>query len=414
MSYPMLKMPDLISILATFNVHLQQDDIIKPKTLLVQNTIQSLMYLITGKQIQQLEDTLQMITIFKQSQRIIKLFVPEYSFNDLLKPESSKFRKILCGSIHFLQLKMDLQSGITETVQNVQMLVDNKEIYNDQKIQLEQELTKVKKSKELEMVEIAKCEQENTELTNKLKDFKKQQVKFTTHLQQLKLKKTALNDEINGIDFKTLTVNESIELINSKRIEDMEVFMNNLENLKTQITELKSKSVNQDQQYLQLHGRYNVLQDINHYFNQLNGILNECKQLVTENKNLSLNRAQSNQLLHDKQLEHKNIDIKLQQMQRQYNSMQERTNKLNDQIKDKQRIGNMKLHNLQTELTVIQNGETETSKEVARLEEQCHLLRLEITQLERKIESEQSELDYHLRELKEVVVNYTSSIQKEI
>ena len=407
-------MPDLISILATFNVHLQQDDIIKPKTVVVQNTIQNLMFLITGKRVQQFEDTLQMITVFKQSQRIIKLFVPEYSFNDLLKPESSKFRKILCGCIHFLQLKMDLQSGINETHQNVQMLVDNKDSFTHLKSQLEQELQSVKQQKQQEQVEIQKYIQENSDLTNKLKEMKKQQVKFTTHLQQLKTKKSALNDKSNGIDFKILTANESIAHIQSNRIDDMEDFMNKLENLKIQIADLKSKSVGFDQQYVQLHGRYNILQDINHYFNQLNGLLTECKQLVQENKSLSLNCSQLNQKHHDKQLECKNNEIKLQQMQRQLKSMQERTTKLTDQIKDKQRIGNDKLRDLQSKLSIVQNGETEESKELARLEEECHLLRMESTKLERKIEAEQSELDYNLRELKEVVVNYTSSIQKEL
>eukprot|EP00834_Sanchytrium_tribonematis_P001867 NODE_49_length_31687_cov_0.791123.p9 type:complete len:416 gc:universal NODE_49_length_31687_cov_0.791123:20633-19386(-) len=412
--YPMLKMPDLISILSTFNVHLQQDDITKPKPLVVQNSIQKIMHLITGKTTQPMDDTLQMIAIYKQSQKIIKLFVPDYSFNDLLKPESSKFRKILCGCIHFIQLKMDLQGSINETSNNIKSLQENKDNYanmlQNMKIQLEQS----KKLKEEEKFEIQNYIKMNLELTNKLKDMKKQQVKFTTHLQQLKSKKSSLNDQVNGIEFKILSVSENIDKINSRRIENMDEFMKKMESLKQDIADSKSKSVNADQQYVQLHGRFNVLQDINHYFGQLNSLLKECQFLGQENKNLSLELSQLNQKQHEKQLERKNNDIKLQQMQRQSKFMQERTKKITDQIKEKQRVGNEKLHSLQSQLSLIQSGDTDESKELGKIEESCQQLRIEISQAERKMDSDQSELDFHLRKVKDVVMNYTTSIQKEL
>ncbi len=412
--FPMLKMPDLITILSTFNIHLQQDDITKPKPLVVQNTIQALMYLITGKQIPQLEDTLQMITIYKQSQRIIKLFVPEYSFNDLLKPESSKFRKMLCGCIHFIKLKLDLQQGMEDNERHVEGLARNKDKFAQDKIQLQQQLHHSKKEKEAEQVDIQKYSKQNTELNGKLKEMRKQQSRIMSHLQKQKSLKTKLTDDHCSIEFKILSASESIDTINSRRIDDMDSFLNELDKLKFKVQELKSKSVGHDQQYVHLHNRYNMLQDIHRYFEQLNGLLEECNHLVTQNKQSSLECAQLNQTLHDKQIERKTRDIKLQQLNRQHNSIKERTLKLTEQIKEKQRIGNSKLNQLQSQLSSMQNGETDESRELSQLELKTHELRTLNTQLERKIESEQSDLEYSLRELKEVVVNYMSCVQKEL
>ena len=214
-SFPELKSIEILQCMADLNIPLVENELQKPTAPIVQKIYESFVEIFMGCTKEQYivnESSMDMVAveypeIYLDSVSLVKFFriiarlmsevgIEDFGMKDLIKPEPNRLRIILSAIINFAKFReeqLNIYENLTKKTEEI--LVEKENLLN--KFQdLSNKLSIWKRQRLDEEPQFLKIKDSNSQLIQELKDLKKEQSNLTSNIEELKAKRSELNEKM--------------------------------------------------------------------------------------------------------------------------------------------------------------------------------------------------------------------------
>lgn len=369
--FPELKNTEILQIMEELRIPFSESDLLKPVPNQIQRVYELFVELYMGSQalqacqqssqptfsvIDMLEypeihlDAIQLMSFHRTVSTLMECVgIDDFTLKDIIKPETPRIRMILSGLINFAKFREEQLSLFeTHSSKHDAALVQKKKLESQKQAALDR-LSAIQSQRTKEEPLIQELEKTLSEMVSRLKDLKKEQSIITDQVNALKTTKEQIGDQLASHQFTLMTLKQDIAKLQNRIVQNPETLVQSLADLSEEIKHEKSIISTLDQSCRTCQQQLDHVNLAEQDLSKCIQVMEDCIKLIQSKSDLESTILNKREEQTKQEFIKEDTKAKLQQLERQRQSLVEKLDRLKEQQKSKRDTVNESLQSLREE-----------------------------------------------------------------
>jgi len=406
-SFPILDQSEMLACFGELHMNVRDEDLLKPSAQAVHAIYTQFLEItmnITREDMiqpqfsenleyQELhEESIPMITFLRACHKLMRTVgIADFCMNDVMKPDPKRLRRNVSAIINFLKFREDRLDRYQELAAKAEGFLTEKQHLEAANEKLLAEIRAINAQRQAEEPEVQAREAENAELSAQIGELNKQQAAMNQDAHQLKQKWQEVGDQISEAKYKLLNAKQEQESLRSQIVPSPEKLKKTLVDLGESIEHEKENIAECHRRARGFAAKHDALAEADKDVARALRLLDEVeledsrvKKLDKDIEDCKAALQANDEALHE-------ATFKEHQLNRQINSIQERTSRMHKQHASKQESAVEALDAAQREWNEV-DAERKAAEE--QIEQDELVIRAEREKLQRLKQQHEAEVTH--------------------
>ena len=339
---------------------------------------------------------------------------PEFSLQDITKPEAKRVRRILSAIINFAKFReerLEVYEKFTSKASEYQTKLEDLMIQNEDMTRRVEDL-KVRRIQEEPLVAQARATNEG--LTNELYDLKRIEGQTMAEYDRLKSEKAELTARLDNNSLLRQNTEREIQKIRSR-------IVHSPEKLKQQLLDMTS-SLSNEKQYLsekgkksrELVAKIDILTQLESDVQSCIKLMEECDSELARVETAQKKVTQNEENVEQKRLEVRELSVRDTQLQRQLTNAEDKLARATRQLEAKREATRARMSKITEERKIVQEDRMQIDIEMDKKKALVESMQAKIFELREEVQSEVDSVNAEFSRLRGHVELYMGEVDTAI
>ncbi|CCG82662.1 Kinetochore protein nuf2 [Taphrina deformans PYCC 5710] len=336
---------------------------------------------------------------------------PQFSLQDITKPEAQRVRRILSAIINFAKFReeqLEVYDKFTAKASAYQIKHDELVEQNETMIRRVEEL-KVRRIKEEPLV--AQARATNEALTNELYDLKRIEGATMADYDKLKVEKQELTSRLDNNAILRQNAEREIQKIRSRIVHSPEKLKQQLADMSSSLSNEKTFLNDKGKKSRELHAKIDILTTLEGDVQSCIKLMEECESELGRVDGAHKRVVHLEDLVDQKRLEVRELSVRDTQLQRQLTNAEEKLGRATRQLEAKRESTRARMAKITEERRVVQEDRMQIDIEMDKKKALVESLQSKILELREEVAGEVESVNAEFGRLSGHVDLYMKEVQ---
>ncbi|KAJ3282097.1 kinetochore-associated Ndc80 complex subunit nuf2 [Borealophlyctis nickersoniae] len=339
--FPILSPKDIVQTLSMFNI--SEDDIAKPTSQRMLHICEQMTEMLMGPPKRQLEfqqleflehpdmhqDAIIFVQFFRKFQKFMwDIGVDDFNMRDVHKPEAPRVRKMLSAAANYFKFREQRFQIMEELAARSDQLLQARCVSEDKKAELAEQLNTLRLQRQEEEPSYRELKVINDALKAALNEIKIESNVITAQLQALSKEKDEIADKFSKADLTLRSVSQEVLVVKSRIVQSPAKLKQSLGDMNATMQTHKA-TIQADEKTIR---EYDAKMDMMHLVMQdiaaVIKLMEECETERAKSEEALEKVAADKENIERMKSQHRELEIKQQQLNRQITSANEKLSRL--------------------------------------------------------------------------------------
>jgi kinetochore protein Nuf2 len=411
-SFPLLPPTEIVACMQELRIPFSEQQLMQPTPEHVRLVLEQLVELLTATRREELaspvpqalealgfpelhDESASVVMFHRAVQRLMKASgIHDFSFNDYLKPEYPRLRRILSGVINFAKFREERLIQFQKITNRSEEAIQRQQELQMKCTDLEMQIRKWNERIASEQPKLAALESETGELASEITSLNKKQLQLQVQIRELKGKVNEYADQIANHKFELLQTKQEIAKLQAMIVSSPERVQQQLLDMESSLEREKRLVERLEHEHHLTQAETQALQEALQQLEELLKVLEDAELQVSRCKQARDVVQRHRSELQEKEQALRVLEQEASQLERQITAAEERISRVRTQLETR-------LADAQKEFATLEAEHEEVVRERVEAEQVAHRNHLLVQQIQDRMQGLRHEHREQMTRLRE-------------